>query len=764
MTADGTAPRGRRRWRRWALLGIAVALILAWFNAPWIVERLVVARLATAGAGPVALDVRRVGPFETLIEGLRLGSDTTLAAERAIVRYTPLAVFRGEIYSVTLEGLAVAGPVADAAATAARVEGWLRTGTGVRVAHVEFGEAKATVESPGGNWNATLRGHLSQAASGALDGSVSVVATSVAGAFGGELRLKPDDSGRTTARLAVREGILRLPGLTLESMTGEIAVARGAGPLPDVEIDIQAGGKAAGGGGIERGRLRVLVEGGTAGASLAGIDLDGRRLTVETAFDVTSDADGVALRPSRPGSISFLDRPVRGAMPLALDARIMPGGAPALRLVRDGAGTRVIHTLRIELRPTTLPTAFGPARLQGGLLAIDGTIGEGSARGAATLAGLTMALPDRRIAAEDVSLVLRWEEMPPRLEIAARQVRSTASPALFAPFALRVAGAPAAGGTTLAGRGTGERFTFDLDGTAARDGSGAARVRLRPVDLAGGGLAGLSPAAAAVARDASGTLAARGELRWSAAGADGSGRVLLRDVSAALPFARVGRVDGVVALESLAPPTTSGVQRLSVGVVDAGLPLTGGTIAFRLDGGRPSLESARFQMAGGLVTLTEATLSPAFDVALLRLEAAGLDAGIIARDAGVDGLAAEGRISGSLPIEIRGGTASFAGGMLAGTGAGRLALRQAGGPPAFRSDTAGETAGDTGLDGAPWADLRLAIERDAGGRMLGRVSAAGRPQVAFDLEGRLDRLVRRALDRYRAPPEIERSIGEYGDP
>ncbi|MCC7271711.1 MAG: YdbH domain-containing protein [Alphaproteobacteria bacterium] len=767
MTAAEARPRRRVKW--WGALVLVAAATAAWLNAPWIVERLIVARLTAAGAAVAAIDVRRVGLFETLIEDVRIAGPTSLAADRAIVRYTPWAALRGELYSITLEGLVIAGGAADAAATGVRVERWLRSATDLRVDHVEFGEARVTLEAPGGAWNATLRGHLVQTASRALDGAVSIVATSVAGAFGGELRLAPDEVGRTAARLAIREGVVRLPGLTLEALSGEISVGYGEGAVPAIEIDLQTGGRSADGGGIERARLRVLAEGSTVAASLAGIDLDGRRLTVETAFDAAEEDGGLALRPSRPGSVSFLDRPARGATPLGVEARIVAGAAPTLRLLPLGEGYRLVHAVRIELRPTTIATPLGPAHSDGGNVAIDGALSKAGARGGATATGLRLTLPQRGLRAEDVAATLRWDEMPPRLEIKAARLVSLVEPALFPPLALELSGEPGPGGLAFRARAGDDpgRLAVEAEGTAASDGSGSARIRLRPVDLGRDGALGqLSPALAAIVRDGSGTFAGRADLAWSTKGLDGSARLLLRDIGATLPFGRVARVNGVVALDGLWPPSTSGVQTLTVGVVDVGLPLTDGTIGFRLDRGRPVLVAARFAVAGGLVTLTEATLSPAFDAAVLTLEAAGLDAGLLAAAIGVDGLTAEGRISGTLPVRIDRERVSFAGSALTGVGAGRVVYRPQGTAPAFRGDAAGEAAAPDALAGARWEDIRLAIDHPRGAAgPVGRLTAAGGGvDLAFDLAGRLDRYVRETLGRYRVPEETQRRMREYGEP
>lgn len=625
MNPDGAPARPRRRLGRWLLLAAGLVIAAAWLAGPAIVQPLIARRLATAGASGAMFDVRRVGPFETRIEGFRLAGVT---ADRIFLRYTPWAVFRGDIHSLVLEGLAIRGPAGATALAAARAEETLRTADGLRIAHIVFGEAKLALAVPGGDWEASLRGSLAEAPSGALDGAISVVATSAAGAFGGELRLAPGDDGRTEVRLELREAALRLPGLTLEPLAGEIAVARSDGPLPRLGVDLEMGGAfAGGGGGIERARLRLASEGAGAAASFAGIDRAGRRFTIEGAADATAGPDGIQLRLSRPGSVSFLGLPARGT-PTVLEGRIEPGDAPAARLVVDEDGIRLVHALRLALRPATVATVAGPARIEGGRISVDGRLGPEGPRGSAVLRVPLLALPQAGIAAEDAALAVRWEEGPARFELTAAAIRSTAVPPWFATLPLAVAGTAGASGVAFDGKlGGPSAVTVEIAGEAGWTGDGRARLRLRPVDLAM--LGRLSPALAETAREAGGLAAARAELRWNADGPEGTGQVLLRDVAAALPFGRIAGVSGVVALDRLVPPSTAGPQALAVGSADIGLPLSAGTVSFRLDDGRPALAGARFRIGGIAATLAGSTLSPGLDRALLHWRLSGDDGGLV---------------------------------------------------------------------------------------------------------------------------------------
>lgn len=748
MSPGGDRPNGlSRRRRRWlAAAVVAAALVGGWLATPWIVERAVAHRLAALGFPDATLTVRHVGPFETRIEGLRLA---TLAADRVTVRYTPLAALSGDIYAVLMEGVTIRGGARETAHALADAEAALRTASGLRIRHIEFEEAAAHIAAPGGEWNATLRGALVQTPSGALKGAVSVVATSVAGAFGGEVRLAPDAEGRTAVRLAVREAVLRLPGLTLEGLAGEIGVGRSAGPMPRFDLDLQASGRSPGGAGLERARLRLESDGGKITASLAGIDLEGRRFTIEGAADARREAEGLAFRLSRAGSIAFLDRPVRGAQPLALDARIEPDATPVARLILDGDGVRLAHAVRLALQPASLPSPAGPLRLEGGTVAIDGVLAPDGPRGRATAMVPALAATARGIRAEGMRLEIHWEEGAPGFELTAERVASTADPPWFGPLPARIAGSAAAAEIRFAGTLGGEtgQPRVEIEGEAAGPDKGQLRYRLRPVDLASpGALAALSSAIARVATRPAGRAAARGEIAWSAGRIDGRCRILLRDYAATFPFGRVERVNGVLVLDGLQPPSTAGVQTLSVGLVDVGLPLTDGTLSFRLEDGRPTLTDARFAMAGGLVTLTEATLSPAFDGAMLQLEAAGLDLGQITGGA-------DGRYSGRLPVEIGPGGVAIRDGRLA-------AARSP--APAFRSDTTGEAAGNVA---AGPRDLRFSVERPPGGRTAARITTDGSPfELLGDLGQHIDRWIRSRLDRHRVPPRTQQAIREYGEP
>ncbi|MGE0725276.1 MAG: YdbH domain-containing protein [Alphaproteobacteria bacterium] len=767
--------RRRRRIGRWVALGLAVVLALAWFNAPWIVERMMLAGLARAGL-EASLDVRRVGFFETVVDRLRIATPPAVAAEKVTIRYTPLAALRGDFYAAILDGLTIEGRLADAALAAARLEAALDRYRSIRVQHIEFAEAKAQLDLGGTPWSLSLRGMLALAKPGGFSGPISVVATSPGGAFGGEVRLAPDGDGRTAARLDVREAVLRLPGITLEQLSGHVGIGHGPGPLPAIDVDLSMSGLRPDKSGIERARLRMVADGPAAIASLAGIDLAGRRFTAEAAFDVAAASDGIQLRLSRPGSLSLLDVPRRDRMPLGLEARLLPGDAPAVRIEEADGGLRLVHAIRLATRMTTIATPLGGLRLEPAEVAIDGQVDAAGARGAATARGLTGHLADWEVVVEDARLVARWDEGPLRAELTVPRLVSTADPPLFAPLGGSLAATGADGGLRFEGAlaDRSGRLAIDLGGIQRPDGAGEVRLAVKPVRLGrdGADFAVLSPALGARLSEVSGEIRADGTIAWRDGRYDSRGRLLLRGLAATTPVGRARGINGVVALDRLSPMSTAGPQTLSVAAFDVGVPLAGGQVSLAIDRGRPSLTDVRFGLFGGAITLAgPARIDLAAASADIPLAARGVDLAAAARGLGIDGLAIEGAVDGSIPLKVANGRPTVAGADFRARAPGRLSYR----PDGTSSDALDRLGPDLRTMLAAQAefrfdDLRLAIAAGPDGKPRLQVAMrgaraggdAGAPaEFRVDLDGRGDRPPDPAADDHRVPEAIERLMRAF---
>ncbi|MCB9928580.1 MAG: YdbH domain-containing protein [Alphaproteobacteria bacterium] len=229
----------------------------------------------------------------------------------------------------------------------------------------------------------------------------------------------------------------------------------------------------------------------------------------------------------------------------------------------------------------------------------------------------------------------------------------------------------------FAGRLTdqGNRIAFTVKG--AHDlatGTGSVRVRapllflpnvLQPADL--------FPSAANLVLDANAAVTLDGAARWSAKGLTQHGRLSVSVDHVTTAELSVSGAVASVELASLVPPATAGPQRITIGRLNVGVPLSLGVIAFDMR----SLQDVRlhleqFDLFGGRVRakplrLNTETLS--FDTVL---EIDGIDLSQALRFAEFGEFRAEGVLAGRIPIVARDGEMLVRGARLETTKPGRI--------------------------------------------------------------------------------------------
>ncbi|WP_247894166.1 intermembrane phospholipid transport protein YdbH family protein [Azospirillum sp. B510] len=373
--------------------------------------------------------------------------------------------------------------------------------------------------------------------------------------------------------------------------------------------------------------------------------------------------------------------------------------------------------------------------------------------------------------AEEMALRLEQDERQRRADATVGRLISTAKPAPVVPLAVMLRAEQA----LRAGAGDGP-WTIDgsakgadglLSVTLAGDfdpatGLGKLDAVVKPVRLAPGGpgLAAVSPLAATYLEKASGTLSGKATLAWSAKGLTTTGRATVKGLAGAAGPVTVAAVDGTVALSSLSPPVIPAGQKLSVGLLDVGIPLTDGTLLFgygrdrRLD-----VDRAEWRWAGGLLRADPFELAPGKPKGTVTLHAEGIDAAKLLDLIAVDGLAATGSLSGSLPVVFADDMVTVDGGVLEATAPGTLRYDPEKPPAALTGEEGSPTAMLMGaLTDFHYDSLRITIDGRAGGDLSAGFSLRGANPSFYDgypvalnlkLSGALDRILRQNLDVYR---------------
>lgn len=162
----------------------------------------------------------------------------------------------------------------------------------------------------------------------------------------------------------------------------------------------------------------------------------------------------------------------------------------------------------------------------------------------------------------------------------------------------------------------------------------------------------LSRLALGVIANADGLVTGAGRVAWDEGGVTSSGTLTTEAFDFAAAFGPVRGASGTIVFTDLLSLTTAANQRLSIGSVDPGVEVTGGTIEFELrDWTTLSVAGGRWPFMGGELILRGVDLN--FGIEEERryvFEVVGLDAGVFVEQMDVGNLNATGLFDGTIPI------------------------------------------------------------------------------------------------------------------
>jgi len=300
-------------------------------------------------------------------------------------------------------------------------------------------------------------------------------------------------------------------------------------------------------------------------------------------------------------------------------------------------------------------------------------------------------------------------------------------------------------------------------------GRGRADLRLAPLGLGAPlDLNVLAPGLGGGVKSAAGQIGLHLSGAWAPDGLTTGGEVFLSDLDLDLGTIVLARGNGVLHLASLWPLATLPDQHLAFAGLNLGVPLTDGRFDFGLDqSGLLTLTRASLGLAGGQVSVREATLRP-FDLPLtLSLGVAGVDLGQVMGLAGLPGLAGQGQLGGEIPVIISTAGVAIPEAHLAAAAPGWLRYAPDVLPRALQGDDPKIRLAVTALRDMHYERLGLVLSREAGGEAKLRLAMKGRnpglrggAPVEFNvnLEGRLDEIARSALAGWQVPDDIHREL------
>ena len=300
-----------------------------------------------------------------------------------------------------------------------------------------------------------------------------------------------------------------------------------------------------------------------------------------------------------------------------------------------------------------------------------------------------------------------------------------------------------------------------------------ALVRLPPLLFQPGGYqpADLSPMLASFTNDVSGSIGITGDVTWQSGVWSSDLDFALREISATAFGVRIERLNSLINLDGVVPPSTPPGQLVAIGGIDAGLPLRDALISLALNrDGSLTLESATMKFAGGEVTAEPLVWNLESDPEPLNLHVTGVDVGALFALAELDDLTATGTLDGIIPVRVVGDDVLIEGAHLASREPGQLRYLPDGTPTGLGADDASIDLVLAALSNFHYDRLDVDLSRAAGGETEVGLHIAGSNPDLYDgypielnvnLTGELDRIVRDSLAGYRIPDEIKERLSGF---
>ncbi len=309
---------------------------------------------------------------------------------------------------------------------------------------------------------------------------------------------------------------------------------------------------------------------------------------------------------------------------------------------------------------------------------------------------------------------------------------------------------------------------------------GDMRLRLVPIEMIEGvhALDEFFPVTGQYLSGVTGTLGALARMEWHK---DNSGtwqvsqrgRLLLRDVGATYSDFPIVGINTVLSFDSLMPLSFAR-QQVAIGAFTAGLPLQNGLVTMSLDAqNRLSIHDGTMEMAGGRIKVSPFTLDLVKQQGDIVLSAENLDLKQIFAIAPLEGLSAEGRMQGRLPIAMRAGNLTLDKGELSSIGGGviRYSPREL---PAFLADDTNQHIVDlrTALANFNFSSLKMGLQGDLLKEQTINLNIEGNNpdfygghpvKLNLNVEGPLQNIVRYAPGNETIPDAIQKQFEQFED-
>jgi hypothetical protein len=284
------------------------------------------------------------------------------------------------------------------------------------------------------------------------------------------------------------------------------------------------------------------------------------------------------------------------------------------------------------------------------------------------------------------------------------------------------------------------------------------------------------PLSATYVQDVTGTIGMTANFGWQK-GKNGwtttsQGEAFLRDVTGNVEGNIINNVSSVVKFDSLIPLTMK-EQRLAVGSVNIGLPLSAGLVVASLDAqNRFTLHEAEWTLAEGKITSSPFTVKlDELNADNITLTARDLQLSSLFKIAPMDGLTAEGTVDGILPLRIHNGEVTLENGVLESKGSGNIRYSPQDMPAFLRDNTQKQMVDlQVALKAFEFESLKLTLDGTLGKSQKIGISVKGKnPEfyngypvsLNLNVEGPLENILRYSPGSSQIPDSIRKQLEEY---
>lgn len=320
-------------------------------------------------------------------------------------------------------------------------------------------------------------------------------------------------------------------------------------------------------------------------------------------------------------------------------------------------------------------------------------------------------------------------------------------------------------------------MVFDLNGVQnISSGTGNMKIKLHPITFAPQVTQPqeLFPFLKDTFTSASGKIALDGTIQWGDRLVSNV-QMLAEELNLEAMGMKLNRINTVLQLNKIWPPSTPPGQEVSIALMNVGLPLTNGIFTFHLKPtGLLFLNRGEWQVAGGKLFVRNVSIDPNRMEHKINIEVRDVDLQALSELSKVEGLTATGRLGGQIPVQIQTQKKRIVieEGLLQATPeGGRIRYNPRVVPPVFQYGGERTQLVLSALKDFRYKTLQLHLNGPSDGEAKIRTHLRGSNPDFFNnravefnlnLSGPLGQIIQASTEGYRIPESIQKKLDKFG--